>query len=138
MNLRVLVYPFSFIAFAPAVLLFNAGVVLIVPATILDLTKGNFEMLQYFALLIGGGAGLTSAALLTFDIAGRPIIDSYFWLKRLGLMIGFFAELVVIALIEPQREALLYYWLPQIVGAVVLFGLSFGITANQALQRTSR
>jgi uncharacterized membrane protein len=95
-------------------------------------------MLQYFALLIGGGAGLTSAALLTFDIAGRPIIDSYFWLKRLGLVIGFFAELVVIALVEPQKEALLYYWLPQIVGAVVLFGLSFGITANQALQRTSR
>lgn len=135
MNLRVMIYPFSFLAFAPAMLLFMAGMSLIIPVTILDLVKGHFSTLQYLVLLTGGGAGLTSALLVTFDIARQPIIGSYLWLKRLGLLVGIVSELLVIKEFTPNKEPFMYYWLPQLVGAVVLFGLSFSVTANKSNQQ---
>lgn len=137
MNKRTLIYPFSLVAFAPAMLLFMAGVILIVPATILDLTKGHFSTLQYLFLLAGGGSGLISALLITFDIAGKPVVDSYFWLKRFGLIVGFASELVVIYIFTPNKEPFIYYWLPQLVGAAVLLGLSFGVAANKSMQPTA-
>ena len=137
MSMRALIYLFSFVAFAPAMLLFMAGMILIFPATILDLTKGHFSTLQYLFLLAGGGAGLVSALLITFDIAGKPILDSYLWLKRFGLIIGFASELVVIYLFTPNNEPFIYYWLPQLIGAVVLFGLSLCVTANKSMQPTA-
>jgi hypothetical protein len=133
MSMRTLIYPFSFIAFAPAMLLFMAGMILIVPATILDLAKGHFSTFQYLFLLAGGGAGLASALLITFDIAGRLIIDFHLWLKRFGLIVGFASELVIIYIFTPNNEPFIYYWLPQLVGAVVLFGLSFNVTANKSM-----
>lgn len=137
MSIKVLIYPFSFVAFAPAMLLFMVGMTLIIPATILDLTKGHFSTLQYLFLLAGGGAGLVSALLITLDIAGNPIVDSYLWLKRFGLMVGFVSELVVIYLFTPNEEPFIYYWLPQLVGAIVLFVLSFSVTANKSMQPTA-
>lgn len=137
MSIKVLIYPFSFVAFAPAMLLFMAGMILIVPAAILDLTKGHFSTLQYLFLLAGEGAGLVSALLITLDIAGNSIVDSYLWLKRFGLMVGFVSELVVIYLFTPNEEPFIYYWLPQLVGAIVLFVLSFSVTANKSMHPTA-
>lgn len=137
MSIKVLIYPFSFVAFAPAMLLFMAGMILIVPAAILDLTKGHFSTLQYLFLLAGGGAALVSALLITLDIAGNSIVDSYLWLKRFGLMVGFVSELVVIYLFTPNEEPFIYYWLPQLVGAIVLFVLSFSVTANKSMHPTA-
>ncbi|WP_221795205.1 hypothetical protein [Oceanobacter mangrovi] len=133
--MRVLIYPFSFLAFAPAMLLFMAGMILIVPATVIDLSKGHFSTLLYLSLLLGGGAGLASALLVTFDVAGKPLVESYLWLKRLGLIIGVVSELVVLSIFSPDKEPFLHYWLPQLVGGVVLLGLSFSVTANKSNQQ---
>lgn len=114
-NVRKLIYPFSLIAFSPAAMqLFGAGAILTIPATLNSLLKGQFDTLLFLGLLLGGGGGLLSAFLVTFDIGGNPVIPAHEWYKRAGLIVGLVSELAVIYIVSQNKEPFMYYWLPGI------------------------
>ena len=130
MNNRPWVYPFSFITFAPVVVAFLLGLVLVVPSVVVNVALGKIAALLHLAVLIGGGAGLLSALLLTFDIAGKPLSDTSVGLKRVGLAIGVTSELWLMHMATPAPEPFLFYWVPPLIGSVVLMGLSIRLDAK--------
>lgn len=119
------VYAFFLGMFAPAMLLLAAGAILVPMVVIMDLLKGHFETMLLLLPLIGGAVGLSSAIVLTTELAGSPIINNVTSYARLGLMVGIAAECVVYFYFEPEWGPSFMYWLPPIVGAVVLFAMSF-------------
>jgi hypothetical protein len=81
MKLRSAIYPFSLFAFTPALIQVSAVTIILLPGLF------NVSALSYLGLLplllvAGGGIGLASALLVTFDIGGSPILESKIWLKR--------------------------------------------------------
>ena len=136
MKTRVLICYFSAIMFAPAVFLLLIGTILIPPSVIHDLMRGHFVFALWLLPLFGGFIGLGAAFLITADIAGAAIGNLHISLKRGGLIIGFISEMAVIVKFQPHIEPFLVYWLPPLVGASVLFALSYWSEANKGFNRT--
>lgn len=137
MKARHLIFVFSLIVFTPATLLLLAGLALIPAAVFGDLAKGHIIAAVLLLPLLGAIWGLSSAVLVTFDIAGASFSRIGMNKKRWGLIAGFASELSVIAAFTPNMEPFVYYWLPPLVGGVVLLALSFRSGANNKLQPTA-
>lgn len=103
-------------------------------AVAIDLRKGHFESMLLLLPLIGGGVGLVSALALTTELAGNAIAKGITSFARAGLFVGIAAELVVYLYIKPESAPTIMYWLPPLFGAVILFAMSFTITANKQKQ----
>ena len=125
MNYKKLIFIFLIIMFLPAVILLLVGMVLVPMIVFLGVSKGHWETMILLLPLLGGGVGLLTAALIIFDIAGNSLLPVSLTLKRFGLLLGILSKLSVVAWIAPNMEPFLYYWLPPLVGGVVLFVLSY-------------
>ena len=118
--------------FAPAGLMFVAGLILIPMVVIMDLLKGHFSTMLFLLPLIGGAIGLFSVIVLTTEIAGDPIAKKLTGYARAGLLVGVAAESAVYFYVKPESTPSLTYWLPPIIGAVILFLASVAYTANKS------
>jgi hypothetical protein len=119
MRVFAIYFVFAFL-FAPALLLFISGALLITSVVVMELFKGGFSSIVYMWPVIGGGVGLAAATVLVIKLAGKPAVSMSTGVAVVGVLVGVVTEAGTYFYFTPAPEPTLIYWLPPVVGAALL------------------
>jgi glycerol uptake facilitator-like aquaporin len=87
--------------------------------------RSDFTVLPFVLPLLGGLIGLLSTILLYNDIS-RGLGHQPSWrLKRAGLVLGVVCAIHGIGSVQPNWQPLFCFWIPPILGALLILMLSF-------------
>jgi uncharacterized protein YacL len=136
MRYRKLIYVLSFLMLFPALILYMAGVLLmlvVIGGFIANLLTSEWGSLAHSSeMLIGasipmvaGYIGLASAWSVMFDVAGSPVSQTNIWRKRLGLIVGLCIALLLAKIFKPSLDIFFGLWMLPITGGFVLLILTF-------------
>lgn len=118
---RKLLYLYSIIVFAPALILFLSGCAVIYEEAYAQfglIEKNRAALIiQAFGLFIG----LFASILLTCDLAGNPLGRIPLAYKRSIMVVGVVSGFFMNRWIGPSA----LFWIPQLIGSAVLIVMSF-------------
>ncbi|TMS91923.1 hypothetical protein CWB58_17135 [Pseudoalteromonas sp. S201] len=133
--MRKIAYTLSLVSLLPALLLLLAGIALIPAVVIADLGKGHLSSLVLLLPLIGAVLGIISSITVAFELLGWVKVRVNNCYKYLGMFSGIISELSVIFWFTPNIEPFLTFWLPPMLGSVILIISLYLNTTNKPLKR---
>lgn len=118
---RKLLYLYSLIVFAPALVTFMTGCAVVYQGAyeefgLLEAMRRPL-ILQAFGMFIG----LFATVMLTFDLAGTPLARVPLSYKRSIMIVGLVSGFFMNRWIGPTAM----FWVPQLIGTIILIGLSY-------------
>ena len=118
---RKLFYLYSLIVFFPSLVTLMTCVVVSYHTLFSGMNVEGLNPTWILLLTLGFIVGLVATFLITFDLAGKPLLNESFQTKWLAMLLGLVCGFLNTQWAMPS----LLFWLPQLIGTITLVLASY-------------